>query len=80
MSHAASFRFCFKLDFEVSRFSKVVTKRRKKLMFSAACPLRMRLRSSPKTTSITQCKPFSIPQWLRTLSLKMPTFASMLQM
>ena len=36
VSQAASFRFCFKLDFEVSRFSSVIANLLRKLMFSAA--------------------------------------------
>ena len=33
--------------------------------FADACPLRMRHSSSRNTMSITQCSPFSTPQWLR---------------
>ncbi len=78
MFQPAFFRFCFKLTLVVSCFKSVVTKRRTKLIFSVALPMRMRLASSWNTTSRIQCM-LSMLQWLRIECANSPTFASLLQ-
>ena len=63
MSHAHRIRFVgAPPSAVVSARSSVSATRRATARFAAACPVRVRLASSPNDTSSDQCSPFSTPQ------------------
>ena len=75
----ARFLFPLRLPCEVSRLSRLITNFLRKPKFSVPSPLRIRLASSPKTTSRTQCM-LSIDQCLRSEDANSLTLGSRLLM